>query len=69
MLTRIYHALVLGLAGLVGAALMACLLAWPATWLWNYAAVDIFRVREVDPWHMLGLLVLLRLLFPPAGEK
>jgi hypothetical protein len=61
---EIIFAFFLGIVMLCGMVLFgAALYAFPIKWLWNYAAVDMFGLHEINFWHAWALGALCGLLF------
>jgi len=48
---------------------MSPLLALPVMWLWNYVAVDTFRMPILDFWHSWALTVLCGALFKSGAKS
>jgi hypothetical protein len=42
---------------------VACLLAFPVKWLWNWIMPILFNLKEITAWQALGLTLLCGLLF------
>jgi len=42
---------------------VACLLAFPVKWLWNWIMPILFNLKEITAWQALGLILLCGLLF------
>jgi len=48
----------LAIAGLVGLAIVAIIIAFPTMWLWNWLMPVIFSLPEIGFWQALGLNLL-----------
>jgi hypothetical protein len=60
--------LVLGAIGML--AIGACVLAWPAQWLWNNALVGaVDGVHPIGFWQSLGINLLFGILFKTSSSK
>jgi hypothetical protein len=60
--------LVLGAIGML--AIGACILAWPAQWLWNNALVGaVDGVHPIGFWQALGINLLFGILFKTSSSK
>jgi hypothetical protein len=60
--------LVLGALGML--AIGACVLAWPAQWLWNNALVGaVDGINPIGFWQALGITFLCNVLFKSTSSK
>jgi len=58
--SEVIGAILLGLGILL---LVACVLALPVMWLWNWLMPDLFGLAEIGFWQALGINLLSGLLF------
>lgn len=55
--------------GMVIVLIYAIILAFPVMWLWNYTAVGVLGVREMNFWQSLCMLILTGILFRNSSSS